>query len=434
MFFRRSVLARLLFASLALSTIYLELQAIPAAAQSPGSTVDLPALTIRPTDLDQPGWLHQGAYVHAVTDQARNQANYVGRGTDEDEVREQLTAVGWQQQYVSYLSLPSVEDPAKPQQIIRTYVTQYVDPDGAAAGFTYLEDESLVGAATDVPLDREYGEQSELTSERGIGGLDGRQFRSIDLTFRSGNLVAGVTLIQYPTAERVDPEIALVESLATIMEARIDNPSLIPSALGARIVRLEHEQQDVVTFDDAYYRIDGVDIPIEGESLEASALRADTYADARDVYQLWQGVDTAEVNGTLYGVTLLQFPDESAAETWLGNLDEILATNPFYGDIRPERADAEIGDQTVALSYASGGGGPSDPRALILAVRVGADVARVHLVPQGNLDTVPMTALAELVAAQADCLADVDCNRVVSVPASLIDALAPPTQATPIAA
>jgi hypothetical protein len=71
---------------------------------------------------------------------------------------------------------------------------------------------------------------------------------------------------------------------------------------------------------------------------------------------------------------------------------------------------------------------------LILAVRVGADVARVHLVPQGDLKSVPMTALTELVAVQADCLAAVDCNRVVGVPASLIDALAPPTQATPIAA
>ena len=56
-----------------------------------------------------------------------------------------------------------------------------------------------------------------------------------------------------------------------------------------------------------------------------------------------------------------------------------MAANPFYGDIRAE--GGRLGDQTVALSYASGGGGPSDPHRLIIAVRIGPDIARLRLRP-----------------------------------------------------
>jgi hypothetical protein len=429
----RSVVGMLLIAAVAFSQITSASLAPSVGAQSSGQVLDLPAMTIRPTDLDDPDWVHQGAYIHAISDQARDHANYIGRGTDEAEVRDRLTAIGWQQQYVSYLSLPSKADPAKPQQVIRSYVTEYANADGAIAGFAYLEDESLVATASDIPLDRSFGEQSELTGERGIGGLDGRQFRSIDLTFRSGNLVAGVTLIQYPTADRIDPDIAQAESLAAIMEQRIAGSLAMPSALGAEIVRLEHEQSEVVTFDDAYYRIGGTDISIEGESPDAATARAETYADAVDVYQMWQGIDTAELRGALYGVTLLRFPDAAAAEAWLNDLAGILATNPFYGDIQLEPANLMLGDQSLVLSYAAGGGGATDPHSLIVAVRVGSEVARVHLVPQGTLETVPLTAVVELASAQVACLAGIDCDQAIGIPPALMELLSSSGQATPSA-
>jgi hypothetical protein len=401
----------------------------PISAQAPAP--DLAALTIRPTDLDQPGWTHQGAYVHSLTDQARDRADYVGQGTDEDEVAEQLTEIGWQREYISFLSLPSHADSTRPDQIVRSYITEYTDSSGAAAGFDYLEDESMVSGARDLDLDRAYGQESELTSESGFSSLTGRQFRSLDLTFRMGALIAGVNIIQYPTADRIEPDVAQVEELATLMEARIAKSPVITSALGARVVRLAHDEAEVVTLDDAYYRVDGDDIPLEGESPDAAGLRTDTYRDAIDVYQLWQGIDTAEASGALYGVTLLHFPDESAAGAWLDDLANILATNPFYGDIGPEDPGVELGDQTVALSYASGGGGPGDPRALILAVRIGADVARIHLVPQGNAESMPISALIDLARAELDCLATAGCSEAIPVPDTLITTPTPATPATP---
>jgi hypothetical protein len=401
----------------------------PVAAQAPAP--DLPALTIRPADLDEPGWFHQGAYVHSLKDQARDWADYVGQGTDEDEVSERLTEIGWQREYISFLSLPSRADPARPDQIIRSYITEYTDANGAAAGFDYLEDESMVAGAHDVDLDGTYGQESELTSESGFSSLTGRQFRSLDLTFRMGALIAGVNIIQYPTADRTEPDIGQVKELAKLMQARIAKSPVIASGLGARVVRIAHAEAEVVTLDDAYYRVGGNDIPLEGESPDAAGLRTDTYRNAIDVYQLWQGIETAEASGALYGVTLLHFPDESAAETWLDDLTDILATNPFYGDIGPANAGIELGDQTVGLSYASGGGGPNDPHALILAVRIGSDVARIHLVPQGNLESVPTTALVELAQSEINCLTSTGCAETIPVPDSLVAALTKTSPATP---
>jgi hypothetical protein len=112
-------------------------------------------------------------------------------------------------------------------------------------------------------------------------------------------------------------------------------------------------------------------------------------------------------------------------------LADILASNPFYGDIGRENAGVELGDQTVALSYASGGGGPNDPHALILAVRIGADVARIHLVPQGNAESVPMSTLVDLARAELDCLATAGCAEAIAVPDSLLTPPAGVTPATP---
>ena len=64
------------------------------AAQTQTGPVDLAAITIRPSDPSQAGWLHQGAYVPSVQAQARAFSDYFGRGTAQDEVAERLTGMG----------------------------------------------------------------------------------------------------------------------------------------------------------------------------------------------------------------------------------------------------------------------------------------------------------------------------------------------------
>jgi hypothetical protein len=398
------------------------------AAIAPG--LDVAAMTLRPGDVGQPGWVHDGAFVERLDSEARNEAAYLGRGTSAESVAAKLSAMGWGRMYVDTLIVPSPATPNAPAQRIRSYITEYASAEGAAAGFAYLEDESAIPSAKDIAASRTFGDASELTEDRGVSAVDGRTYRSLDLTFRAGNLVAGVTLIVYPSKTAVDPQPSAVEALGTILEARVKTPLTNGAGLGRAVARLAPTDRAVTTYDDAYYRLGRADIPVSDESVAATSLRVRTYAEATDVYQLWQGIDASASAGVLYGVTLLHFPSEAAAAAWVTNLQSILAVNPFYGQMRPIDGAPSIGDQSIALGYAAGGGANA-PRAVLVAVRVGAYVARVHVVPQGQTRDIPVAPVIALAGIEAGCLSGDACGDVLTLPEGLIVTSA---GATPVSA
>ena len=382
---------------------------------------DLAALALRPADLTEAGWFHEGAFVQSLADQVRDHAVYLGSDTAAADVERVLVDAGWMRQYVSMLSRETRVTSEGPVQRLRSYVTSYASPEGAARGFSYLEDESQISGATDIATTASFGEESELTREQGTSGLDGRAFRSLDLTFRVGELVAGVTLITYGTAEALEPDLLAVERLASMLEGRLSTGD-VDSGLGAHVVRLGDETRQLVTFDDAYYRFGGEDVPLAGEVVNAGRLRTESYADAIDVYQLWQGIDTGTDGGVLYGETLLQFADAAAGEEWLLNLESTLAENPFYGDLRYAGGIGSqgLGDRALALSYVANGGTTGAPRSVLVAVQVGSVVIRAHLVPQGDLPSIGVDLAVEMARAQVACLGDIECAELGEVPGDLV--------------
>jgi hypothetical protein len=379
---------------------------------SPG--VDLAALALRPTDVAQPGWSHEGAFMEDLASEAGIVADYRAGTVAPDEVAKQLTTFGWQRMYVNVLGF-SADGGSAPSQRVRSYVTEFASAEGAATGFAFLEDEGAAAAADDIPTTRQFGEQSELTSEQGISEVDGRPFRSLDLTFRVGNLTAGVTLIVYRAGPEGAPDLAVVETLGEVLESRLLAPAVDGMGLGTTIARFGGDRHEVTTYDDAYYRIAGNDIPLADEAAEDAERRVDTYADATDVYQIWQGIDVGSADGVLYGVTALRFPDEAAATAWMGSLQAMLGENPFYGGLQPVEV-ADSTHQTVALRYVSGGGSPDAPHAMLVAVRVGAVVARVHLVPQGRLSDIALADVQPLAEIGATCVADDACPELTELP------------------
>jgi hypothetical protein len=270
-----------------------------------------------------------------------------------------------------------------------------------------------------VQSSRPFGEQSELTTDHGMSSVEGVEYRALDLTFRVDNLVAGVTLIVYQRGTTLEPDAQTVEALAAIIESRLTSPVAGPEALGNALNRLVTLFGSVATYDDAYYRWNGTDIPLTGENSTAAANRIGTYADATDVYQLWQGVEVETAKGFLYGVTLLHFPTETAAQNWTTNLQTILEANPFYASMRALEDVDLVGEQVTALSY-SAGGGADTPRAILIAVRVGNNVARVHVVPQGRLQDIPLAPVVELAEMEARCLSGNVCSALVLVPEGLL--------------
>jgi hypothetical protein len=378
--------------------------------------IDFAALAIRPTDFPAPGWRHAGAFVDGLGDTANIVADYRGRGTDPEDVAAALAGFGWQRTYVANVVMTKSSNPGELTAEARSYITVYADPQGATAGFTYLEDESGITGAKDVSASRTFGEFSEVTSERGTD-QDGRPFRSLDLTFRIDMLIAGVTLIQYPTNLGVDPDPAELERLAAILEQRVGNATVGGSTPGAAVLRLDPATAGLVTYDDAYYRLEGVDIPQFGELDDQAAGRIQTYREAVDVYQLWQGVPNDSEEIVLYGVTLLRFPDEAAAANWTGDLSAILATNSFYSNLSSRDLRTPVGEQTVALDYRAGG--PTGPSASLIAVRVGAVVARIHLVSAQTVTEIPASALVAIASAQAACLSDPASSHTARWPTEL---------------
>jgi hypothetical protein len=397
----------------------------------PEGAVDFAALTIRPGDLEEPGWVHEGAFIEQVEGEAAGYAAYLGGGGPVEPVIEAMTAMGWRRKYVHSLALPSPASPGLPPQRIRSYVTEYATPEGAADGFAMFENEEPIETAVDTPTSRTFGDQSELTEDRGVSGIDGRRYRSLDLTFRSGNLVAGVTLIIYENAILTSPTGTLLESLAGLLEARITTGAT--PGLGLAVARLAPPEPAVVTFDDAYYRLDGADVPLAGETAMDATRRIDTYAAAIDVYQLWQGVEVGTDAGMLYGVTLLRFPDEQTAAAWVTDLDTVLSANPFYRDFQPIEVMQALGDQHSAFRYIAGGA-TSGPRAVLVAIRIGTLVARVHVVPQGRIADVPPAPVLELASIQAGCLGGDSCPDIVSIPVELLSVpAAEPPRGSPVA-
>jgi hypothetical protein len=383
--------------------------------------LDLAALAVRPGDVPEPGWRHAGAFVSDLAGQAEAVAAYRSDASA-DEVAERLATFGWQRMSLSVLdgppgtgATPVAGGAESPDRRIRSYVAAYATAEGAAAGFAYLEDETSIPTAVDRPLDRPVGDQAEMTEDTGTGA-DGRPFRSLDLTFRLGALVGGVTLVAYGGAADDWPDAAVAAAMAATLEARLRAPDAAPG-LGARVARIAGRPPAVLAYDDAYYRIDGTDIPLADEADSAAAARAHAYARAVDVYQLWQGVGVGGPDGVLYGATLLLFPDEAEASAWLGELADLLRENPFYGAVQPLSAP----EGTVALRYVAGGGSPDAPGAVLVAVRVGATAARVHVVPLE-----PVLVLAESAAA---CLAGPTCPELTGLP----DGLGTGSSATPVA-
>jgi hypothetical protein len=379
----------------------------------PAGVRDLAALSLRPNDVPEAGWRHEGAFYEDIGSAAEITAGYLGESAEPEDVESDLRAFGWVRMYVGLLAQPTVNGSPPPLRI-RTAITEFETEAGAAAGFAYLEDESAVPSATDVSTARTFGEQSELTDDRGTSAVDGRSFRSLDLSYRLGRVMVSVALVAYGAG--ATPDQVLVETVAEVIEGRLRTPP--PAGLGAAVARFEIGEHDILTYDDAYYRFSGDDILIFDEADEAAALRVASYEGATDVYQLSQGVDVGAPHGVLYGVTALQFETEATAAAWLAALPESLAENPFYGSPVPVQVDDNEADEAVVISYISGGASGAQ-RAMLVAIRAGDAVVRVHLVPQGLRGNVPLDPVLALAQIGAGCLGGSLCAPLTSLPDSL---------------
>jgi hypothetical protein len=418
-------------------------EATPASSPSAGQPLDLAAMALVPTDFNIPGLGRNYAAMYTLDQEVTELAEYYG--TDPAVVREALVAAGWQRKHRSRLQAPEVYGAADPvlAQQVASYVYEYADAEGAAAGFAFIEDESSLpsagGGATpvvggeemaeDIPGTRVIGDESEITRHVGVGAPSGLPFRALDLTFRLDNLVAGVTVRDYLGGE---PDVAEVEALAQTYLERIEQVRAEGGpGLSNRIVRLE--APDIEPGRDDYTRLSGVDVPDHNESAEALAAKSARAGTSSDIYYVFQRLPAgSEETGddVAYQAYITRFADEAAASDWLNKGEERLSQIGAFVGVEPMPDATPIGDEsrTYAIDRLSG---EQETRGYLIQARVGSDIAEIRLFAQPEA---PLAVAEVLAQVQVTCLESAEVCALVPVPAKLVAlaVLATPVAATPV--
>ncbi len=399
-------------------------QATPPAPPAAAPALDLAAMTLVPADLAAPGY----GLVRGPNSASRTLHEY----TDDPELRKTLVAAGWQRFHQTALGIGLATEPPRWAVLIASYVTEYGDAPGAAAGFAVLEDERGQPGVADVAGTTRLGEQSEITRGDGITSDTNLPYQWLDLTFRLDRLVAGVTVYDYSNHA---PDVAGIERLGETLRGRIDAARSVSGAgLGTLALRLRGA--DITPVFDAYVRRDGETVPFEGEAAESLAARDADYGAATDVHEVEQVI--GEVAS--YGAVLLRFSDPPAASAWLQEASARLATNWLHDqsarvgmepwaapDPQPVLATTPIGEETVALTYERPVGETEARVGSMVFARLGRDIAWVRLdAPSGA----SLAAVWELAEAQASCLGAGSCRDGAPAPAALTS---PPVSPPPVA-
>jgi hypothetical protein len=382
-----------------------------------GPTVsDLAAMTLTPGDLAALGLtgyrLDSGLTIYPDAIIENTAAN---RGLPEAEVRATIEGADLEQRYENYLYLlPEPSDPNAPStRLIASYVIEFADDAGAAAAWDFMEDESQSPTAQDVPLTAGIGDQAEATLDQGQDAQTGEVFAQLDLTFRIGNLHAGVAIIDWKGQA---PVIAEAERLAERLLERIETVrNQTTPGLYDQVTRLSGD--DVTTVSDHYILLDHEPVPLYSES-EVETMRRDFEATAYgqiDGYSVQQQMARGTEDpgdDTWYIVSLHRFADESTAAEWLASTQQRMAANPAFDNAQFTQ-DQVFGDESIDYTLSSQDGTVAY-RGIVL--RVGTIVVSIDVTaPQA-----PSAAAVESLAlAQVNCLNANGCAAPVPVPAEL---------------
>ncbi len=379
---------------------------------------DIQAMTLTPEDLADEGLEGYGlGFAETSFPDQVIASTAAARGLDEDEVGEILEDAGFARRYDSYLNLPDEDDPAAPtvRQII-SYVLEFADEDGAEAAFAFLEDESDNEAAEDVSGGADIGDESEATRDQGEDQATGDEYAQIDLTFRLGNLHAGVAIVDWQGDEPdIDEVEALAEHLLERVEETIEDGG---PGLGTQVARLTGD--GIVTSADSYTLLDGDAIAAFGESRADSQGRTRAAADVgqTDGYQLWQQLFAGEEepdDDVWYQVDVWRFADEDAAEDWLADTEDRVAANQLLDNLDIDDGSPAVGDESVIYTVETEDGGI---RYQSVALRVDATVAVIDV---SAPESPPAAAVVTLAEAQAECLDDGACPEPFGLPAEFDD-------------
>jgi hypothetical protein len=404
---------------------------LPAVAQNPtagaspvfqeGSALDIAAMALTPTDVEAAGLDGYGVgnAVMATSPEVAAEFLLHYRGDAQGATASGLQTAAPDRIYVLNLVRPGRAGEAQSGTAARvvSYVLQFADQEAAEVGFQALAASWISGEMDEMSTTSVAGEQRLLVAGQGREEPpNGSVYDRLDLLFRTGQLVAGVSHEDYLAV----PEQAAVEALADSEAARIEEVIAGHApGLSGRILRLEVPGANSIT--DHYSIVGGVPVRRYDETTEEFGQRRNAPAETGmvDQYLIEQQVlgtlGTSQPPLAYYPVGLTRFLDEGAAAEFIDSAPDRLA-----GGGREDLSEVEapeLGDQSAAFTYRhTRGDGVAFDDYRVYA-RVGSEVFSMAFNTTEELDPAAIDALA---AIQVACLEGATCLEPAPIPSTLI--------------
>ncbi|HEY8446996.1 MAG TPA: hypothetical protein VIL01_07785 [Thermomicrobiales bacterium] len=270
---------------------------------------------------------------------------------------------------------------------IRTYVEEYTSPEAAVAGFGILEDETRLttsdAAFIDRPAPDDLGEAPrEITAGIYPDSEGSGQLQVIDVTFRVGNLVGGVSI---ETPEGVRPDEGVLLDLARRLEERmravLDGQSL-PGIDPVLPTLMVPASQDAIQIQEGYVSVGEVFGPEAEQAIgfdhQSGYMRSDSYG-----FDASTGAPVPIVS-----VALSKFGSEIAPLSLLTNADLV---TPFenVSRVRMERIPGT--SASLGMSY-------SNP--FIATGTTSVDSFRIMMIVEETIVTIDVQGAASAEAAR----------------------------------
>lgn len=421
-----------------IGAMLLVLPAAPAAAASQSTTdgqaaelyprslrYDLASMTLPPGDFPVEDLAVVGGRLLGAEQEAAALADSIGM--DVDSVVEQLEDIGWRGRYIADVGSPSESDPSQIGIGGGSYVSEYDDEEAAEAGFALLERETAPDSEDiDAP---EVGDESELTRSEGEAEDSGVPYVQLDYTFRSGDLVAGVSLVWFEgtSSGPVDPEEMadtaqlMLDRIEEVRDAETSGPFM-------NVLRLESTDEAVSVGQQEYVlQSNGEPYAFFGETEEFAEPINDLWAESgvlsvyrADAYFLPSGASSDEISSTVI-IRVFELERSSQAEEFVDvSYQDFLANleDTGYRSVEPLDELPEFDGAAAGVSYTFEIEEGIETSGYRLWFNVDSYVVSIEAdSPEG----IELEVVHELALKQSDCIQSEGFCRPIDVPDGIVD-------------
>jgi hypothetical protein len=377
-----------------------------------GDIIDLAALVLRPSDIDETGYGITSGWYSSLGEIATFFNDLLGgRASDVADVEARLEAAGWQRGYGLRLAVPSEDDPdVRAVEIVSELALLATEED--AADYVALRQETL--ASIGLRRERDAAPVGEgSVAYRGSGEFnDGSPWAELNISFQVGRIAAEVDVYDLTGGS---PALETAESAAAVLADRIaEGADGSAGGLADAVLRLNGEGLD--RWHTYYERLDGNELALYGESSaevrerdqnkEEDGIESNVFT-RQSFFVREDSSDFLDYQAYVY-----QFDGDEAASAAMASWPDGFVEDPGsrYSDVERPRRQPDVGDGSVAIGYTWERSDGSAAPGYTIYARVGDLMFQLYVDSQAG---VPLAEVVPIAEAMATCLgADEPCAEM----------------------